>query len=187
MSAPIVLVVDDNPQNVELLEAYLVPEKYDVVTASDGLEALARVEEALPDIVLLDVMMPNMNGYEVCQRLKEDDRTRFIPIVMITALKELEDKIRSIEAGADDFLTKPFNKLELLTRIKSLIRVKGLHDELEQSFLALKELEQTKDNLTQLIIHDLKNPLTGIKANLEIVDMEELNETQECLDAAQRS
>jgi len=187
MSAPRVLVVDDNPQNVELLEAYLVPEKYDVVTAFDGVQAVERVEEGLPDIVLLDVMMPNMNGYEVCKKLKEDERTRFIPIVMITALKELEDKIRSIEAGADDFLTKPFNKLELLTRIKSLIRVKRLHDDLEQSYITLKELENTKESLTQLIVHDLKNPLTGIKANLEIVGMEELSETQECLDAAQRS
>lgn len=187
MSMPIVLVVDDNAQNVELLEAYLVPEKYDVVTAYDGVEALERVEERPPDIVLLDVMMPRMNGYEVCKTLKADEQTRFIPIVMITALKELEDKIQSIEAGADDFLTKPFNKLELLTRIRSLIRVKNLHDDLEQSYTELKELERAKESLTQMIIHDLKNPLTGIKANLEIVGMEELKETQECLEAAQRS
>jgi two-component system, sensor histidine kinase and response regulator len=187
MANPRVLVVDDNPQNVELLEAYLVPEKYDVVTAFDGVEAMERVEESLPDIVLLDVMMPRMNGYEVCRKLKESEATRFIPVVMVTALKELEDKIESIEAGADDFLTKPFNKLELLTRIKSLIRVKLLHDDLEKNYNDLRELERTKEHLTQMIIHDLKNPLTGIKANLEIVGMEELKETQECLDAAQRS
>ena len=187
MSVPTILVVDDNPQNVELLEAYLIPEKYDVVTAYDGVEALERVEETPPDIVLLDIMMPRMNGYEVCKTLKSDEKTQFIPIVMITALKELDDKIQSIEAGADDFLTKPFNKLELLTRIKSLIRVKDLHDDLDRSYRALKELEHAKDRLTQMIIHDLKNPLTGIKANLEIVGMDELGETQECLDAAQRS
>ncbi|MDA0746606.1 MAG: response regulator [bacterium] len=187
MPTSTVLVVDDNPQNVELLEAYLIPEKYNVITAFDGVEALEKVAESAPDIILLDVMMPRMNGYEVCQALKSDEKTRFIPIVMITALKELEDKIQSIEAGADDFLTKPFNKLELLTRIRSLIRVKRLHDTLEQSYIDLKELELTKDNLTQMIIHDLKNPLTGIKANLEIVGMEELKETQECLEAAQRS
>lgn len=182
-----VLVVDDHPQNVELLEAYLVPEGYDVVTAYDGVEALERVEEGAPDIVLLDVMMPRMDGYEVCRKMKEDEETRFIPIVMVTALKELDDKIESIEAGADDFLTKPIVKIELLTRIKSLIRVKRLHDDLEKSYRELKDLERTKENLTQMIIHDLKNPLTGIKANLEIVGMEELNDTQECLDAAQRS
>ncbi len=187
MSNPTVLVVDDTPQNVELLEAYLIPEKYNVVVAYDGVEALERVAEIPPDIVLLDIMMPRMNGYEVCKTLKSDEKTRFIPIVMITALKELDDKIQSIEAGADDFLTKPYNKLELLTRIKSLIRVKALHDDLEQSYRELQELERTKDNLTQMIIHDLKNPLTGIKANIEIVGMEELQETQECLEAAQRS
>ncbi len=187
MPNPTVLVVDDNPQNVELLEAYLIPEKYEVVTAFDGVEALEKVKEFPPDILLLDIMMPRMNGYEVCKTLKDSEETRFIPIVMVTALKELDDKIQSIEAGADNFLTKPFNKLELLTRIKSLIRVKRLHDELEQSYRDLKELQDTKEHLTQMIIHDLKNPLTGIKANLEIVGMEELQETQECLDAAQRS
>ena len=187
MAKSTVLVVDDNPQNLELLEAYLIPEDYNVLTALDGLEALKQVEEVSPDIVLLDVMMPHMNGYEVCQKLKNDETTRFIPVVMVTALKELDDKIQSIEAGADDFLTKPINKLELLTRIKSLIRVKHLHDDLEKSYRDLMELENTKDHLTQMIIHDLKNPLTGIKANLEIVGMEELRETQECLDAAQRS
>ena len=178
MHEPTILVVDDNPQNVELLEAYLIPEKYEVMTAFDGVEALERVEEKAPDIVLLDVMMPRMNGYEVCKTRKGDEKTRFIPIVMVTALKELDDKIQSIEAGADDFLTKPFNKLELLTRIKSLIRVKRLHDDLGQSYTELKELERTKDNLTQMIIHDLKNPLAGVKASLEIVGMEELQETQ---------
>ena len=182
-----VLVVDDHPQNVELLEAYLIPEGYDVVTAFDGIEALERVAEGAPDIVLLDVMMPRMDGYEVCKKMKEDEATRFIPIVMVTALKELEDKIKSIESGADDFLTKPIVKIELLTRIRSLIRVKRLHDDLEKSYQDLKDLEKTKENLTQMIIHDLKNPLTGIKANLEIVGMEEMNDTQECLDAAQRS
>jgi len=182
-----ILVVDDHPQNVELLEAYLVPEGYDVITAFDGIEALEKVEEGPPDIILLDVMMPRMDGYEVCKKMKEDEATRFIPIVMVTALKELEDKIKSIESGADDFLTKPIVKIELLTRIKSLIRVKRLHDDLEKSYQELKDLEKTKENLTQMIIHDLKNPLTGIKANLEIVGMDDLGDTQECLDAAQRS
>jgi two-component system sensor histidine kinase/response regulator len=187
MEATRVLVVDDHPQNVELLEAYLIPEGYDVITAFDGLEALEKVAESPPDIVLLDVMMPRMDGYEVCRQMKDDEATRFIPIVMVTALKELEDKIKSIEAGADDFLTKPIVKIEMLTRIKSLIRVKRLHDDLEKSYSELKELERTKENLTQMIIHDLKNPLTGIKANLEIVGMDDLGDTQECLDAAQRS
>jgi signal transduction histidine kinase len=187
VAIPTVLVVDDNPANVELLEAYLLPEKYDVVSAFDGNQALARVAEAPPDIVLLDVMMPGLDGYEVCRRLKTDQKTRFIPVVMVTALKDLDDKVKSIEAGADDFLTKPISKVELLTRIRSLIRVKHLHDDLENSYLQLQGLQRTKEALTQMIIHDLKNPLTGIKANLEIVGMEKLDETRECLEAAQRS
>jgi signal transduction histidine kinase len=164
-----------------------MPEGYEVTTAFDGIEALERIEESEPDIVLLDVMMPRMDGYEVCQKLKSDEATRFIPIVMVTALKDLDDKIKSIEAGADDFLTKPIVKIELLTRIRSLIRVKRLHDDLDRSYRELQELQDTKENLTQMIIHDLKNPLTGIKANLEIVGMDELTDTRECLDAAQRS
>jgi len=187
MSAPIVLVVDDNRQNVELLEAYLATEDYEVMTAYDGDEALASVAERAPDIVLLDIMMPNVNGYDVCRELKRDSRTQFIPVVMVTALKERDDKLKGIEVGADDFLTKPIDRVELLTRIRSLIRVKRLHDELDQSYRELKELEHTKDRLTQMIIHDLKNPLTGIKANLEIVGMDVPRDSHDCLSAAQRS
>ncbi|MBK34308.1 MAG: hypothetical protein CME26_02115 [Gemmatimonadetes bacterium] len=137
--------------------------------------------------MLLEVMMPRMDGSEVCQKLKSDETTRFIPIVMVTALKDLDDKIKSIEAGADDFLTKPIVKIELLTHIKSLVRVKPLHDDLGRSYRELQELQDTKEHLTQMIIHDLKNPLTGIKANLEIVGMDDLTDTRECLEAAQRS
>jgi len=187
MDQPTILVVDDIPENVELLEAYLVPEKYNVVTAYNGIEALERAQETAPDIVLLDVMMPQMDGFEVCQTLKNDPKTQFVPVVMVTALKERDDKLKGIEAGADDFLTKPIDRVELLTRIKSLIRVKFLHDDLEKSYLELQELQNTKERLTQMIIHDLKNPLTGVKANIEIVGMEDLGETRECLDAAQRS
>lgn len=187
MDQPTILVVDDIPENVELLEAYLVPEKYNVVTAYNGIEALERVQESPPDIVLLDVMMPQMDGFEVCQTLKNDPKTQFVPVVMVTALKERDDKLKGIEAGADDFLTKPIDRVELLTRIRSLIRVKFLHDDLEKSYVALQELQNTKERLTQMIIHDLKNPLTGVKANIEIVGMEDLGETRECLDAAQRS
>lgn len=132
-------------------------------------------------------MMPGMNGYEVCRRLKEDERTRFVPVVMITALKDLEDKIRGIEVGADDFITKPFNKQELMTRVRSLLKIKRLHDELAESYRDLQDLQRTKENLTQMIVHDLKNPLTGIMANLEIVAMEEELDSRECLEAAQRS
>ena len=132
-------MVDDHPQNVELLEAYLIPEGYDVITAFDGIEALEKVAEGPPDIVLLDVMMPRMDGYEVCRTMKEDEATRFIPIVMVTALKELEDKIKSIESGADDFLTKPVHRLELQTRVRSLLRVRHLTNERDRLLAYLQE------------------------------------------------
>ena len=125
-----ILVVDDEPMNVELLDAYLSAEGYEVVTAYSGEEALEKVESEKPALILLDVMMPGLNGFEVCKLLKGKEETRFIPVVMVTALRELEDKIKGIESGADDFLTKPVTSLELLTRVKSLLRIKYLHDEL---------------------------------------------------------
>lgn len=130
-----ILVVDDDPRNVELLETYLttMPEaNYKVSTAQDGIEALERVGEVAPDLILLDIMMPRMDGYEVCVRLKENQDTQFIPIVMVTALQGSEEYIKALEAGADDFISKPFNIYELMARVKSLIRIKHLHDELEK-------------------------------------------------------
>jgi len=146
-----VLVVDDNPSNRELLEAYLAPEGYEVIFAENGREALDRVHAEEPDIVLLDIMMPGVDGYEVCSRLKSSEQTRFIPVVMVTALKEMEDKVRALDVGADDFLTKPVQKVELLARVRSLIRVKHLHDDLEsnQSVLfSLASAVEAKDPYT---------------------------------------
>jgi len=146
-----VLVVDDVPLNRKLQQAYLGAVGYEVLLAKDGVEALQRVEEDSPDLILLDVMMPNMNGFQVCRRIKNSETTRFIPVIMVTALNEIEDKIKGIEAGADDFIYKPFNKLELLARVKSLLRIKHLHDELERK---IKELESTQKKLYQLAITD---------------------------------
>ncbi|MBE9536194.1 MAG: response regulator [Proteobacteria bacterium] len=128
-----ILVVDDNIANVELLEAYLSAAQYDVVKAFDGQEGLDKVHETMPDLILLDIMMPKLDGYEVCKQIKEDERTRFIPVVMITALTELEAKIKGLDVGADDFLSKPFNRLELMARVRSLLRIKSLHDDLDSS------------------------------------------------------
>ena len=125
-----ILVVDDVPANVRLLETRLLAEYFDVLTASNGVEALAICEKERVDVVLLDIMMPGMDGFEVCRRLKADPRTEHIPVVMVTALDQPADRVRGLEVGADDFLTKPVNDLQLMTRVKSLVRLKMLTDEL---------------------------------------------------------
>ena len=124
-----VLVVDDIAANVRLLEAKLAAEYFEVMTASSGKEALALIEKQTPDIVLLDVMMPELDGFEVCKRIRANARTRFLPVVMVTALSDQADRVRGLEAGADDFLTKPVNDLALFARVRSLVRLKMIMDE----------------------------------------------------------
>jgi CheY-like chemotaxis protein len=142
-----VLIVDDNPQNVELLQAFLESLPVRIVTAADGLEALKRVEEHNPDLILLDVMMPQLSGFQVCKRLKGDAKTKDIQILMVTALNELGDIERATECGTDDFVSKPVNKFELLTRVKSLLRVRHLKSELERALTYLHEMEQDEEVL----------------------------------------
>ena len=151
-----ILVVDDVPVNIQLLVTYLAAEGYEVDSAKDGHDAMKAVKEHQPDLILLDVMMPKMNGFKVCEVIKSDDATKFIPVILVTALNELEDKIKGMNSGADDFLAKPFNKLELLVRVRSLLRIKHLHDELQEKVI---ELQRTKEELRQLAITD---GLTGL-------------------------
>ena len=173
-----VLVVDDSQESVDLLEYFLKPAGYKIIKARDGAEALDIVEKDPPDIILLDIMLPKVNGYEVCEKLKKRQSTFHIPIIMITVLKELKDKIKALEAGADDFLSKPFDSVELLTRVKSLLRIKYYHDEiikrnqeLEKQKEALLREDLLKKELTNLIIHDMKNPLFVIQGNLQMMEM----------------
>ncbi|MCJ8147872.1 PleD family two-component system response regulator [Shinella sedimenti] len=125
-----ILVVDDIPANVKLLEARLLAEYFDVLTAENGYDALAICERTQVDLILLDIMMPGIDGFEVCERLKANPRTAHIPVVMVTALDQPSDRVRGLKAGADDFLTKPVNDLQLMSRVKSLVRLKMLTDEL---------------------------------------------------------
>ena len=134
-----ILVVDDAPQNVRLMEAVLTANGYTVVSAASGPEALERVLAAQPDLVLLDIQMPEMDGYEVCRRIRSDSATRFLPVVMITS-SDAEIRVNAIEAGADDFITKPFNKDELLGRVRSLVRIKRYHDTIEAQAAELAAL-----------------------------------------------
>ena len=149
LSQSTILIVDDNAQNVELLQAYLESLPCKIKTATDGIQCMKIIEEALvpgskaalPDLILLDIMMPKMSGFEVCRKLKEDPATRAVPIMMVTALNELGDIERGVESGTDDFVTKPVNKLELITRVKSLLRVRHLKRELDRTMAYLQDLE----------------------------------------------
>jgi two-component system alkaline phosphatase synthesis response regulator PhoP len=122
LPVPRVLIADDNVQGVELLEAYLSDSPYEVKTAADGEETLRKVKEWRPDLILLDIMMPKISGFEVCKRLRADPATRDIAVLMITALDQPSDIERAVEAGTDDFLTKPINKIELLLRVRSVLK-----------------------------------------------------------------
>lgn len=137
----VVLVVDDNEQNLELLLAYLEDIECDTLSATGGAEAIETARKEHPDLILLDVMMPKMSGFEVCRRLKADPDTTDIPIIMVTALSELGDIERAIDSGTDDFLSKPVNKLELLTRVKTMLKLKNLTDKLERTLAYLSEME----------------------------------------------
>ncbi|GJM19471.1 MAG: two-component system response regulator [Phycisphaeraceae bacterium] len=137
-----VLLVDDNEQNLELLEAYLEELETPVRKARDGAQAIAAVAAEAPDLILLDIMMPRMSGYQVCEKLKKDPKTRDIPVIVVSALSQVGDVERAVEAGADDFLTKPVNRLELLTRVRSLLRVRALKRELDAAVTEIRELRK---------------------------------------------
>ena len=137
-----ILVVDDTPRNVKLLADLLTVKGYAVVTAASGQEALDKINSEQPDLVLLDVVMPEMSGYEACRKIREIPETRTLPVVMVTALDPSEERVKGIEAGADDFLTKPINQAELLARVKSLLRIKELYDTVQAQATQLADWNQ---------------------------------------------
>lgn len=139
-SASRILLIDDNEQNLELLLAYLEDLGATLATATDGVEAIEAIDRQAPDLILLDVMMPRMSGFQVCAKIKGDPATRDIPVVMVTALNEVADIERAVECGADDFLTKPVHKLELVTRVKSLLRVRLLKKQLDETLKRVQKL-----------------------------------------------
>lgn len=168
-SAGKVLVVDDHPANVDLLSSMLTREGYQVVTASDGEQALRMVDATHPDLVLMDVLMPKLSGYEVCEHMKRNPATRLTPVVLITALHEREDKIQGINAGADDFLTKPVNVHELKARVRSLVRLKRYTDDLESAesvILSLALVIEARDAYTEGHCQRLASHATALGSSL---------------------
>ncbi|HBE18049.1 MAG TPA: hybrid sensor histidine kinase/response regulator [Cyanobacteria bacterium UBA11149] len=169
---PTILVIDDDPDNFDVIETLLCHENYHFNYASSGIKALDRLDTIAPDIILLDVMMPDMNGIEVCRRIKTNPNWRHIPIIMVTALSSKEDLARCLDTGADDFLSKPVNGIELRARIRSLLRIKQQYDALQASL-------QIRQDMSNMIVHDLRNPLTSIMLSCEMLKLTDLAELQQ--------
>jgi PleD family two-component response regulator len=153
--ATTILVVDDDADMREFLSSFFQQLNYQVAVASNGREAMAVAKATNPDVILLDIVMPDMDGYQVCRALKDDPATRFIPVILITVLRKLEDEVKGFEAGAHDYISKPYNKAELNARITAALRVKRLQDELYHRNAALKEL-------IKVLQRDITDPLTGV-------------------------
>ena len=176
-NAPLILVADDVAANVELLFDQLHVLGFRAIAASDGPSALAACFEHRPDLCILDVSMPagdlgvddRSTGFEVCRRIKRDPRTKSIPVIFVTALNDTTDRVKAIEAGGDDFLTKPHNRLVLGARVRSLIKLKAATDSLEDTLRKLREVEKMRDDLMKMIVHDLKTPLTSVLATMEML------------------
>ncbi|MBI4249285.1 MAG: response regulator [Elusimicrobia bacterium] len=163
------LIVDDESDIRESLHATLSMTGYQVLTAASGEEGLAKAQKDIPDLIILDVMLPHMSGFDVCRKLKSSPATKHIPVILLTALQDVEDKVQGLEAGADDFIPKPFTSQELLARVRAFLRTKYLRDELEASYKKLKELESLRDSLTNMIVHDIRSPLTSILGNMSFI------------------
>ena len=188
-TAPLVLVADDVPANVELLEDQLRTLGFRTVRAFDGPSAVAAAHEHRPDLAILDVAMPpgdlgveeRSTGFEVCRRIKRDERTAGMPVVFVTALNDSTDRVKAIEAGGDDFLTKPHNRMVLGARVRSLLKLRSATEALQDSYRKLRELEKVRDDLMKMIVHDLKTPLTAVLATVEMLrdgDFGAVTETQ---------
>jgi two-component system, sensor histidine kinase and response regulator len=176
-TGPLILVADDVAANVELLFDQLHVLGFRAIAAYDGPSALQACFEHRPDLCILDVSMPagdlgvddRQTGFEVCRRIKRDPRTKSIPVIFVTALSDTTDRVKAIEAGGDDFLTKPHNRLVLGARVRSLIKLKAATDALEDSYRKLREVEKMRDDLMKMIVHDLKTPLTAVLATTEML------------------
>jgi len=166
---PTVLVVDDNPKNVQIIALLLREQKYKIIIAVNGLSAIDLVERARPDLILMDVMMPGMDGFEACMIIKTKTENENIPVIFLTALSEKINIVKGFEAGGVDYITKPFNKEELISRIKTHLELKFARDEMQRMTNHLVELNAIKDKMFSVIGHDLRSPLGSIKMTLDFL------------------
>ncbi|MGD9873167.1 MAG: response regulator [Kiritimatiellia bacterium] len=164
-----VLVVDDDPRNRMLLHDLLKSKGYRITQAESGEEALDIIAADPPDTVLLDVMMTGMDGFEVCRRIKANPDTAHIPVLLVTALTGRDDRLAGIEAGGDDFITKPVDLKEVLLRTRNAVNMKQLRDQVRQSYIELEKMSKMRENLTNWLVHDMKAPLSGILGYLEML------------------
>lgn len=164
-----ILLVDDDPRNLRLLEGMFYTEPYQLLKATSGAEALAIIERENPDLVLLDIMMPGLSGYEVCRYIKSQPSTRIIPVVMVTALHEVNDRIQAMEAGADDFLSKPIDAAELIVRVRSLLKLRSL-------YLDLERVTAERLQFMAGVAHDIRSPLNALVLNIDMIG-ERLDQT----------
>ncbi len=162
---PQVLIVDDEPTARQTMEMLLLREGYELCFAADGYEALAHLDEESPDVILLDVMMPGMDGFELCERVRRNPKWASLPIILVTALDSKHDLTRGLDAGADDFLHKPYNGLELRARVRSMMRIKQRHDDLEDAL-------QLRRDLSNMIVHDIRSPLSSIMIYCDLLELE---------------
>jgi signal transduction histidine kinase len=174
-----VLIVDDDSYVCATMEALLKNEGHELIFASSGAEGQAKALAERPDVILLDVMMPEMDGYEVCRRLKADPATAAIPVLLVTALTERKERLKGIEAGANDYLTKPIDAQDLRLRVRNAIYTRKLYDQLQQSFEQLKELEALRDNLTHMIVHDMRSSLGSVLGFAQLLKASAKNKLDE--------
>jgi two-component system sensor histidine kinase/response regulator len=168
-SPPTVLIVDDNPNNLKIIALILRSFNYKIVIATNGEQAIEMVEKTLPDIILLDVMMPKIDGFETCKIIKSKDEYKDIPIIFITALNDTESLVKGFKAGGVDYITKPFNKDELISRVKTHLDLKYTRDSLQKTTAHLEELNALKDKMFSVIGHDLRSPLGSVRMTLDFL------------------
>ena len=185
-AAASVLVVDDGIDNLRLLSDLLGAHGYEVRAVTTGRQALQAVEHDPPDLILLDITMPEMNGYEVCKRLKARDRSRDLPVIFLTSLTDTADKVRAFDAGGVDYITKPFQFDEVLARVKTHVALRRAQADLADSYTRLRALEQLRDDLVRMVVHDMGSPLQALLINLHLLKGAVSDDSQEILQSASR-